>query len=228
MAHTPFTQEFFRFYDQLEANNDRSWFQENKELYEDAVRTPMLSFIEAMGPKLADISKHIVADPRKSGGSMFRIYRDTRFSKDKTPYKTHAACQFRHVMGKDVHAPGFYMHASQREVVFGAGIWHPDAPSLAKIRQYIAENPEKWQQALDHAPFAELFEQAGESLKRLPRGFPADHPMVEELKRKDFIAMRGLMPPDLLREDLIEEVSRCFAACRPYMKCLCDALQLPF
>jgi uncharacterized protein (TIGR02453 family) len=188
----------------------------------------MLAFIEAMGPKLADISDHLVADPRRQGGSMFRIYRDTRFAKDKTPYKTHAAAQFRHRQGRDVHAPGFYFHASPRDCVIGAGIWHPEREALEKIRKAIDEQPEEWLQARDHKPYRAHFELQGESLKRAPRGYPKDHPLLEDIKRKDFIAMHALVPPEILKPDLVEEVGRAYALCRPYVKFLCDALSLPF
>jgi len=228
MGFDGFTQEFFAFYDELGTNNERAWFQENKPFYERAVQTPMLRFIEAMGPRLAEISKHLLADPRRNGGSMFRIYRDTRFSKDKTPYKTHCACQFRHVLGKDVHAPGLYMHFSQREFVLGGGIWRPSSAELEKIRTYIDENPEQWIRARDNAEFRAMYELGGESLKRPPKGYAADHPLLVDLKRKDFVAMRAMMPPDLLREDLLDEVARSYMACKPFIKFLCDALGLPF
>ena len=107
---TYFNRAFFRFLEDLKKNNQREWFQANKQRYEDEVRHPAQQFISDFGPQLHKISRHFLADPRASGGSMFRIYRDTRFAKDKSPYKTHVGIQFRHKQGKDVHAPGFYLH----------------------------------------------------------------------------------------------------------------------
>ena len=228
MPAVAFDQRFFDFFNELAQNNNRPWFQENKPLYEAAVVTPIQALIEAMGPRLADISPHLTADPRRSGGSMFRIYRDTRFAKDKTPYKTHAAIQFRHKLGKDVHAPGYYLHVSPREFVVGTGIWRPDSESVAKIRKAIAEEPQAWLRARDDKSFRALFKLDGESLVRPPRGFDKDHPLIEDIKRKDFIAMRALTPPDLMRTDLDEELAKSYAACKPLMAFLCHALALPF
>ena len=99
----------------------RDWFQENKEFYESAVKRPLLEFIEAFAPHLREISPHFRADAR----SLFRIHRDVRFSKDKRPYKTHAAAQFRHSAGKDVHAPGFYLHIEPGRVIGGRPSFSP-------------------------------------------------------------------------------------------------------
>ena len=136
------------FIEELSRNNKREWFQANKERYVAEVRDPLLGFIEAFAPKLRGISPHYVADARPNGGSLFRIYRDTRFSKDKTPYKTWGAVQFRHERGKDVHAPGFYLHVQPGNVFMGAGLWHPDAPTLANIREAIVEGPANWNRAI--------------------------------------------------------------------------------
>ena len=100
------------------------------------------------GPHLKKISPHFIADPRPVGGSIFRIYRDIRFSKDKQPYKTHAAAQFRHEAGKDVHAPGFYLHLAVGEVFAGFGIWRPDSSSLLKIRKAIINHPDQWKKVV--------------------------------------------------------------------------------
>jgi uncharacterized protein (TIGR02453 family) len=223
-----FDRRFFDFFNELADNNSREWFTDHKSLYEEVVVTPIQALIEAMGPRLSSISPQLTADPRRNGGSMFRIYRDTRFSKDKTPYKTHAAVQFRHKLGKDVHAPGFYLHVSSREFVIGTGIWRPDSESVAKIRQAIAANPKDWLRARDDKAFRALFQLDGESLVRPPRGFDKDHPLIEDLRRKDFIGMRALAPPDLLRSDLVDELATAYATCKPLMAFLCRALELPF
>lgn len=143
-----FTPAFFNFYKELHNNNNREWFAENKPRYERDVVIALQRFIEAMAPRLMGISPYFIASPKKVGGSMFRIYRDVRFSKDKRPYKEHAACQFRHEAGKDAHAPGYYLHLSLEGVVAGAGIWLPDNDKLLKIREQIANKPEKWQTVL--------------------------------------------------------------------------------
>ena len=101
-----FTKSTFSFLDELAASNNRAWFEENKSRYESLVREPALAFIEAMEPALRKFAPNLRAEPRKVGGSLMRVFRDTRFSRDKTPYKTNIGIQFRHSLGKDVHAPG--------------------------------------------------------------------------------------------------------------------------
>ena len=125
MTDPHFTPEFFEFLLELRSNNDRDWFQANKGRYERDVKNPLLRFIEDFEPRLHSISSHYIADAHANGGSMFRIYRDLRFSKDKSPYKTQAAAQFRHEEGKTAHAPGFYLHIAPGEVFAGVGMWQP-------------------------------------------------------------------------------------------------------
>src|SRR5580692_8357471 len=149
-----FPKDFFAFFRELKAHNERPWFEENKQRFRDSVQAPMSDFISAMAPKLAKVSKNFVADPRPNGGSMFRIYRDVRFSKDKRPYKEHAACHFRHVLAKNVHAPGFYMHFNDDEVLFGGGMWMPEPDALAKIRDRIAKKPAAWKSVKSDKVFA--------------------------------------------------------------------------
>ena len=137
-----FDPEFFEFMADLAANNDREWFAANKERYEAEVLEPALAFIEDFSYRLREISPNFVADPRRTGGSLFRIYRDTRFAKDKTPFKTHTGMQFRHVAGKDVHAPGFYLHLDPAESFAGGGLWRPDPSTANRVREKIARRPE--------------------------------------------------------------------------------------
>ncbi|MBL4667034.1 MAG: DUF2461 domain-containing protein, partial [Sneathiella sp.] len=165
-----FSSDLVKFYEDLTANNDRTWFHANKQRYRDVVLYPMCDFISALAPMLEDIAPFYIADPRPTGGSVFRIHRDVRFSKDKTPYKQHLACQFRHQAGKDAHAPGFYMHIDLNSVRFGGGLWQPPAPKLALIRAEIDKNPEKWQSILDDEEFtAEFGGISGDGLKRAPK-----------------------------------------------------------
>ena len=184
-----FGPELFEFLTDLDNNNTREWFQDNKDRYRRDVQEPLLRFISDFAQPLSDISPRFVADPRPSGGSMFRIYRDVRFSKDKKPYKTHAAAQFRHQEGKDAHTPCFYLHLSPENVFAGAGLWHPPGPALAKIRRAIVEGPEQWAEIVAGTSDRGL-SLGGDSLKRAPRGFDPDHPLIDDLKRKDFICSR--------------------------------------
>ena len=161
-----FTQQTFSFLKELAENNSRDWFSENKGRYEQEVREPALAFIRTMQSELDRYAPHFIAVDKKVGGSLMRIYRDVRFSKNKQPYKTNIGIQFRHELGKDVHAPGFYLHIEAHEVFVGAGIWHPDGDTLKKIRTYIDAHPTRWEDGRDDAGFAKAFSLAGDSLKR--------------------------------------------------------------
>ena len=127
-----FEQATLDFLRALEANNDREWFAENKTRYEEQVLDVALRFIQAMQAPLADFAPHFVALPTRVGGSLMRVYRDTRFSKNKLPYKTNIGIQFRHEDAKDVHAPGYYVHIEPDDVFVGAGMWRPPSGSAAK------------------------------------------------------------------------------------------------
>jgi uncharacterized protein (TIGR02453 family) len=224
-----FPKDFFAFFRELKAHNERAWFEANKQRFRDSVQAPMSGFIAAMAPRLAKISRHFVADPRPNGGSMFRIYRDVRFSKDKRPYKDHAACHFRHAAGRDVHAPGFYMHFGPDEVFFGGGLWTPPPDALAKVREAIAAKPAAWRKATEDKAFRNAFDGVrGEALTRPPRGFDPEHPLIEDIKRKSFYAMREESPKLAQSPALLGEVTETFKALSPLMKYLCGALEVPY
>lgn len=222
------TPELFTFLRELKANNNREWFEANKRRYEKQVREPLLDFVIDFGLRLPEISPHYLADARKSGGSLFRIYRDVRFSKDKSPYKTHAGIQFRHDMGKDVHAPGFYLHLEPDEVFVGVGIWHPDSQALGKIRDAIVDDPDRWLAVKTDAAFSRTYDLAGDSLTRPPKGYEADHPHIEDLKRKDFIAVAAYSEAAAVKPEFIDEFTGCCRNAAPFMAFLTTSMGLPW
>ena len=230
MAHATacFSPALFAFLRDLQANNDRDWFKANKARYDEAVLEPALAFIEDFEPHLHAISPHFVAAARPVGGSLFRIHRDTRFSKDKSPYKTHTGIHFRHELAKSAHAPGFYLHLEPGQVFLGAGIWRPDTEPLAQIRTAIADDPDRWTRTTREKQFASLYELGGDSLKRAPAGFDPEHPLIDELKRKDFIAVRTLSDKAACSRGFLEETADNFAAAGPLVHFLCDATGVPF
>ena len=144
MSQASFSPALFGFLSELRDHNDRAWFQANKARYEAVARDPALRFIEAIAPALAAISPHVEANAKPSGGSLFRIYRDTRFSADKSPYKTHIGMHFRHLAGDDVHTPGFYLHLEPGGCLAGVGLWEPQGPALAAVRGAIVEHVAEW------------------------------------------------------------------------------------
>ena len=218
-SFTGFPKEFFTFLEALSKNNNREWFNANKQRYETNVVAPVMDFITEVGHFLPPLSTAMIADTRRTGGSMFRIYRDTRFSRDKRPYKENVGCQFRHVDGKNAHTPGFYVHLSPREVFIGGGIWRPDTPTLNRIRDAIVEHPSEWQTVLEDRDFSRYFGTLamGDQLKRIPRGYEADHPYAEDLKRKDFTAFKDLDPASALSPEFMEEVKVAFTAASPLL-----------
>ena len=212
-----FDKGLFDFLEGLRRNNKREWFQSNKERYELDVKEPFLDFISDAGPRLRKISPNIVADPRPVGGSLFRIYRDVRFSKDKSPYKTHAGAHFQ-LGGKGTNGPGYYFHLEPGQCFVAGGMWMPDPKALEMIRRRIADKPGEWRKAgaeLDHGENA---------LKRPPRGFDPDHPMIDDIKRKSFTSSKRLTNKQVLAPDLMDSF---IGACReisPLMKFLAAAV----
>jgi len=223
-----FSSEMFDFLDELATHNNRPWFEANKPRYEALVREPALEFIAAMGPLLEKFAPHFRAEPRKVGGSLMRVFRDTRFARDKTPYKTNIGIQFRHELGKDVHAPGFYLHVATDGCFLGAGCWHPEADALGRMRALIAAKPEQWFAVRDEKKFAAHWSLAGDSLTRPPRGFATDHVALQDLKRKDFVALCPLSFEETLGRGAVKLAGERFARAAPFMGFLCEALGVQY
>lgn len=227
MEFNAFSDDLYCFLSELEDENTRPWFEANKARYEGSVREPALAFIRAMRPRLGRISDSFVADDRKVGGSLMRIHRDVRFSEDKAPYKTNVGIQFRHRAGKDVHAPGLYVHLAAEESFVALGMWRPAAEALKQVRAQLAEEHARWFEltaALPAAGFAE----GGESLSRVPRGYAKDHVAAAALKRKDFIIARPLSREEALSPELPELVEASFLAGAGYARFLCEAIGVSF
>ena len=216
------------FLNELSKHNNRAWFQANKSRYEQELLEPALAFITAMEAPLAKISPHFQAVPKKVGGSLMRIYRDVRFSKDKRPYKTNVGIQFRHDKGRDVHSPGFYFHIDPDQVFVGAGIWHPDSQTLTKIRRAVDRRAAEWRKAKSDKAFRDRYELAGDSLKRPPRGYDADHPLIDDLRRKDFIGVSQLDHDALFDPAIVRTTAATFRAAKPLVAFLCQATGVKF
>lgn len=241
MTTSPFTPASFRFLKQLAANNTKEWFAAHKPEYESLVKAPCLALIEAMAAPLHKISPQMVANPKPVGGSLFRIHRDTRFSTDKSPYKIHAGMSFYHAATKSaarseagnanfgrLDAPVFYLHIQPGASFIGGGIWHPQPDSLKRIRAYLLNNPRSWQAATQSSAFKKNFALGGESLQRPPQGIAPDHPLVTDLKRKDFVASAPLSDAEVCDPAFAKLAARHFGTVAPLLDWLCGALDLDF
>ncbi len=227
-AVSPFTKALFDFLRELKSNNNREWFGENKPRYEQEVLGAAMSFVTQMQPRLAKHSRYLLAEPKRVGGAIMRIYRDTRFAKDKTPYKTNVGIHFRHAIGGDVHAPGLYVHLEPDACFLAAGIWLPPSEPLAAIRQSIMQDTAAWNKVRSNKKFADGFKFDGDSLKTAPRGIDPNHPAIEDLRRKSFAGITAIKETDLLHADACDRIMDRFDIAKPLMKFLCDALHQPY
>jgi uncharacterized protein (TIGR02453 family) len=223
MPKAYFTPELFTFLDQLRRNNRRPWFEKHRGEFEASARQPSLRFITDLRLRMREVSPWLVADPKPNGGSLFRIYRDIRFSKDKSPYKTHLGMNFWHAAASEtVHAPGLYLHLEPRSSFMAGGVWQPDPRSLARIRDAIASNPENWKKA------KRGLELGGDSLSRPPRGYAATHPAIADLKRRDFIASFEFSQAQVCSARFMEDFLKSARKMAPLLGFLSEAVKLRF
>ncbi len=220
-----FGPDFFPFLRGLAKNNDRQWFEANKSRYRDHVQAPALEFVRRVGPQLERISPHLIADPRPVGGSVMRIYRDIRFSKDKSPYKTAVGIRFMVVPSgaDDAYAPGFFLRLAPGDSWTYAGIWQIQGPALDHVRKAIVDRTEEWRKVRAAVPEVE-----GESLRRAPTGFDPAHPFIEDIKRKGFSAGLEVKDSEVTRPEFPD---RFVAACRtldPLNRFLSSALGVEY
>ena len=236
-----FSPATFKFLKALAANNSKEWFADHKADYEAAVRAPCLAFINDLAAPLQQISPQLVANPKPIGGSLFRVHRDTRFTSDKSPYKTHAGMSFYHAATKAVaraegqnammgrlDAPGFYLHLEPGACFLGGGLWHPQAETLKRIRASLLSNPTSWKQATQGKPFKQFFTLAGDSLQRPPKGFDPQHPLIDDLRRKDYIGSSAMTQQAVCAEDFLQVALARYQALAPMLDWLCGALDLEF
>lgn len=228
MSHSHFSPALFRFLRDIAVHNDRDWFQENKDRYLRDVKEPGLQFIIDFAPVMQRISPHFLCDPRPHGGSLYRIYRDIRFSKDKRPYKTHAGIYFAHAPGKGHGLPGFYLHFEPRSCFVGMGLWHPDNATLKQVRTHVADHPDRWLEAVKSPDFQRHFTVTGRTLLRHPRDFDPTHPLIDVLKLKDFTAVAPLTQKQVTGDGFLEEFAGLCDTGGRLVRFLCEGLGQPY
>ena len=222
---TGFSREALQFLVDLALNNERSWFQPRKREYERLLKEPLEALCVDVAVEFEKRGVPLQSDPKKSP---FRIYRDVRFSKDKSPYKTHVATSFPWVgeglatsEGEPERHGGGYFHLSPEGSYMGGGMWHPEPARLAAFRRAVDQQPEKTMAALDERGFRARFEPIhGESMKRMPLGYPADHPHADLLKLKDVTFGRELSEKEVLSASLPAILAGDFATALPVMRFL--------
>ena len=225
----PFTQAALRFFKGLERNNNKAWFEAHRDEYENEVRAPMRDLIEDMNARFARFAPEIQGDPKRS---MFRINRDIRFSKNKSPYKTHAACWFNHrsastKVGSEANegSAGFYFHLQPGRSSLGAGLWMPPRPQLNTLREAIAEDPDGFERMVRGLTkrFGGISAEHG-VLKRMPRGYPEDHPAAKWLKYQSFTSGRTLADSEVIGPKLPALLARQFEGLLPLVRWINGAL----
>jgi uncharacterized protein (TIGR02453 family) len=223
-AERYFTRGLFEFLQDLELHNTRDWFQANKERYEKQVQQPFLRLIADLAPGLRKIKPGFVADPSPTRGSMMRIYRDIRFSQDKSPYKKFVAAHFGQTPGNDESTPGCYLRFEPGKSLIGGGVWQPEPAALKKIREGIAAAPKAWQRVTSVKALGPMCELAPDSLKRPPTGYDANHPLIEDIKRKHFSVQWPLTDSEVCGPQLKEIVLGNVRAISPFLQFLSKAL----
>jgi uncharacterized protein (TIGR02453 family) len=215
-------EDTLRFLRDLEAHNERDWFTPRKAEYEQVVREPMLDFCAALNEELKGPAPEYVTDPTKA---VYRVYRDTRFSKDKRPYKTHVSALFWHrALGKDGGA-GLYFHLSTKEFLVAAGLYQMPPAHLLPVREHIAANHERFTEILNARAVRQSFGTLrGDKLSRAPKGWPSEHPAVEYLKHKDLLLERSFPPEAGLGRGAVKATCRRFRALIPFVNYLNEPL----
>ncbi len=226
---TYFSNASFKFLSSLARNNNREWFHAHKPDYEAHVRGPFQRLLSDLQPVVAGISPHYRADPKNIGGSLFRIQRDTRFANDKSPYKSWQGARVFHERRREVEAPSFYLHLQKGNCFVGAGLWHPGADTLRRVRHFILDNPASWQTAVHGPRLRRRFDlDDSEMLVRMPRGFPPEFEFADDLRRKNFVALRSLDDALMAGPRLLKTLRTDLATLAPFADYLCAALDLEF
>ncbi len=227
-----FSPKAMTFLRGLTKNNRKEWFEEHRGEYEQFLKQPLAQLIEEVDVRLATSTPEIIGSPKKSS---FRIHRDVRFSKDKSPYKTHVACWFFHrdaghgVGGDAAHGgAGFYFHMAPTGSFCGGGIWMPPRPALNKIRQSLADDQEGFEEIVLSPGFKRRFGALDPEamLTRMPRGFDPEHPAGTWLRHQSFTAGRELTNDEIQSAKLPDTLGKHFAAMAPFIRWLNGALGL--
>ncbi len=230
MRQTYFTPAVFRFLHELEDNNNRSWFEANKDRYIRTIREPAKEFILDFAPRLTAISDHYVADPRHNGGSLKRPYRDARRARNKDPYKTHVGFEFRHEMARHLEAPSFSLYLEPGNCWAGVGLFMPDAKVAKRIRDRIHEDPAAWRAATQTKEFLATWDATpgdNEVLKRVPKEYE-DPEFPLDVRRKSFVVSTKITQKTVTSASFDDDLAKLYEMAAGLNRFLCHAIGLPF
>ncbi len=215
-----FPKETMRFLRDLKKNNDRDWFNENKPRYEEHVKEPMLQLLAALAVRMKGVHPDLVIEPKKC---MYRIYRDVRFSKDKSPYKTWIAAAFTFQGYDRKHDAAFYFHITPEEVGVGGGLYAPAGDKLKNLRAAIDRDAAALRSVIGEKKFKKMFgEMVGEELLRIPQGYDKDHPDADLLRKKQFLSWKTLPTTAIHSADFLDQLVEHFSAMTPFVRYLAE------
>lgn len=218
---SPFTPNTLRFLRALKRNNRREWFHAHKDRYEHDVRQPMIAAVERLADELRGFAPDLMADPRRS---LFRIWRDTRFSEDRRPLKTEIGAVFPHRNGRRHESAALYFEIGPQWVFAGGGLYRPERTTLQRVRERIAMAPDRFHRLVTAPAVRREGGLQGEQLKRVPRGFPADHPTAAYLKHTELLVFREWAPELMTSPRFWPEILRVFKATAPLVRFLNEAI----
>jgi len=215
-----FPADAIRFLQDLKKNNDRDWFNENKARYETSVKDPMLQLLAALAVRMKSVHPDIELEPKKA---MYRIYRDVRFSKDKSPYKTWIAAAFTYHGYDRKHDAAFYFHITPEEIGVGGGLYAPMGDRLKNLRAAIDSDASALRAILKEKKFKKHFgEMVGEELQRIPQGFDKEHPDADLLRKKQFLCWKTLPTSSIRKAEFLDELTTDFAAMAGFVRYLAE------
>lgn len=227
MTSTSLPPESLRFLDDLDKHNDKRWFETNRDRCERDLIAPAKALVARLCEEIAAVFPQITGSTDAAGGSLTRLHRDVRFSTDKRPFHTHIGVRFWHRQGPKAGVPGFFLRVDPTQLLIGTGLHQPEPVVLERVRRAIDRDQKAWDRAVRDKAFRRTWGGLeGESLKRVPAPFPADHPFADDLKRKDFTAFIRLPASAVTTAGFGKVAVRSWEASKPLMSFLCRAMDL--
>jgi len=226
MTNTHLPKSALRFLGDLAKHNDKAWFEANRERCDEELIEPAKRLVGGLCEAIAKPFPEIAGSTKAVGGSLTRLHRDVRFSKDKRPFHEHVGMHFWHRAGRKMETPGFFVRVDPKEVLLATGLHQPEPTVLANIRRKIDRDRKLWSRVRTAAFVRSWADLEGESLKRVPAPWPSDHEFADDLRRKDFTAFIRLPSAEVTKANFAQIAVGHWKASAPLMSFLCDAMSL--